>query len=275
MELICPECMGPLATTDGKTARCTLHGGSYRILFWRAAPAKRPQPMPGTIPVAAPLPLNASPYASPSPDVRACPRHPGIYAPHTCAGCMSPICETCSFVQPDGRRLCPDCAAPAAITLPRDLRNLQGVMCSRHPDVQAVVRCHACSKPVCATCDFLLPGQIHVCPDCVTRTDHRMSSKRKMMLGWSFGLAIFATLGIVLLFSGAVAGLAEGPAGEEMFGVLLSLVTFFPSIIGTALAFSTLDRRLSNPGVIWVAIVWNSLLLGTFILLSIIGTLMG
>ena len=95
------------------------------------------------------------------------------------------------------------------------------------------------------------------------------------MLGWSFGLAIFATLGIVLLFSGAVAGLAEGPAGEEMFGVLLSLVTFFPSIIGTALAFSTLDRRLSNPGVIWVAIVWNSLLLGTFILLSMIGTLMG
>lgn len=275
MELLCPECLGPLATTDGKTARCTLHGGAYRILFWRQVPRAAPKPMPGSMPVMSRMPADASPYAPPAPDMRACPRHPAVYAPYICADCMAPLCETCSFLQLDGRRLCPECMAPSPVELPSNSKNLDGVTCSRHPEVAAVVRCLACSKPVCDTCDFLLPGQVHLCPDCVSRTDHRLSSKRKLMLGWSLGLATFATLGIVLLLGGAMLGLADRPGGEEIIGVLFSLVTFFPSLIGTALAFSTRDRRLSNPGLIWVAIVWNSVLLALFLLLSVIGTFMG
>ncbi|HEX7375547.1 MAG TPA: hypothetical protein VF278_00465 [Pirellulales bacterium] len=275
MQLLCPECLGPLATTDGRTARCTLHGGTYRILFWRQAPRTPPQPMPGTMPVVNRLPLDASPYASPAAEVRGCPRHPSVDAPFTCAGCMTPMCQTCSFLRPDGRRFCPDCMSPAPLKLPANSGELNGVKCSRHPEVPAVVRCQACSAPVCATCDFLLPGQIHACPGCVSRTDHRLSSKRKTMLGWAFALAIFATLGMAALFSGAMAGLAQGPGGQEVIGMLFSLVSFFPSLIGTALAFSTLDRRLSNPGVIWVAIVWNCLLLAVFVLLTVIGTFMG
>ena len=56
MELLCPECLGPLVTRDGRTATCTLHGGEYRILFLRgqlvAPPASRP-PIMSTPPVAA------------------------------------------------------------------------------------------------------------------------------------------------------------------------------------------------------------------------------
>lgn len=274
MELLCPECLGPLATTDGKNARCTVHGGSYRILFWREAPATPVRPMTGAMPLAGRLPADASPYAAPAPEVRSCPRHPDVYAPHTCSACMAPMCGTCSFPQPGGGQICPDCMAPAPVRMPPASRMLEGVMCSRHPEVQAVVRCQACSKPVCATCDFCLPGQIHVCPDCASRTDHRMSRKRKTMLGWSFAMAVWATLGMGVLFSGMLANV-QGRAEVEVLGMALGLMIMIPSLVGLALAVSTFDRRLSNPGVIWVAVVWNSLMVAGFLLLSIIGTLMG
>lgn len=274
MELLCPECLGPLATADGKTARCTVHGGSYRILFWRAAPAPQTRPVTGAVPLVQRMPADASPYAPPAPEVRSCPRHPTVYAPHTCSVCMSPMCGTCSFPRPDGRQLCPDCVAPAPVKMPPSSRDLEGVTCSRHPEVPAVVRCQACSQPVCGTCEFILPGQIHVCPDCATRTDQGMSRKRKTLLIWSFALAVWSTLGMAVLFSGLLANV-QGKAELEVLGMAMSLMIFFPSLVGLALAVGTLDRRLSNPGVIWVAVVWNALLVGGFLLLSIIGTMMG
>lgn len=275
MEMLCPECLGPLKTADGKTARCTLHGGDYRILFCREEPTAAPRPMPGALPVVAPMPADASPYASPAPDVRVCPRHPSVFAPHTCRECLTPICETCSFLQPDGWRLCPDCASPGPRRVTAASRALEGVKCTRHPDVPAVVRCQACSKPICATCDFCLPGQVHVCPDCVSRRDDRLSSKRKNTLTWSFVLAVVATLGFVVMLSGAFAGMADDQAGEQLLGLIFSGMVFLPSLVGTALSVGTLDKNLSNPALIWVSVVWNGLLLAAFIALSVIGTFMG
>jgi len=48
---------------------------------------------------------------------------------------------------------------------------------------------------------------------------------------------------------------------------------FFPAIVGAALGISCLDRRLNNPATVWIAAVWNSLLLGLHIILIVIGNL--
>jgi hypothetical protein len=51
MEMLCPQCLSPLVSADGVTAICPAHGGSYRVLFARAAfpappeaPADIPEP---------------------------------------------------------------------------------------------------------------------------------------------------------------------------------------------------------------------------------------
>src|SRR4051794_4881542 len=126
MESFCPECMGPLASSDGQSAVCKLHGGSYRILFTRFA-------IPGM---------------------------PG---------------SEINTVTADG-------------TPVTDAR------CVKHPDSPAVVFCHNCRAPSCATCDFVFPGDIHLCPECAVNSRPKMSSGRRKLIPWSIGLGI---LGIV------------------------------------------------------------------------------
>jgi len=59
-----------------------------------------------------------------------------------------------------------------------------------------------------------------------------------------------------------------------MFGVVLTFLLLLPSVIGMALGFSAVDRRLSNPPMLWVATIWNILIVAGFLLLCIIGNLM-
>ena len=35
MDMLCPECMGSLVSSDGQTAVCSTHGGRYQVLFSR------------------------------------------------------------------------------------------------------------------------------------------------------------------------------------------------------------------------------------------------
>jgi hypothetical protein len=95
------------------------------------------------------------------------------------------------------------------------------------------------------------------------------------MLAWSFGLAVWATCGLALALTGALADFDDLPGAAQALELVIGFVVFIPSMIGTALSVSTLDRRLSNPGVLWVAVVWNGLLLAAFLLLSIVGTVWG
>lgn len=277
--MMCPECMGPLVTADGKTARCTLHGGEYRILFLRGQPVAPPLT---AAPFAAatatrrasfqpPPEAAASPYRSPVHEVQVCARHPNVETETNCLRCGAAICMTCSFPQADGTQLCPDCVSQVR-TSPTAVREVgMGVMCPRHPEVQAERYCQSCRVPLCPTCDFAMPGGVHLCPDCATKTSHGLSSARKSLVGWSFALAIWCTLGLVVLLSGALAEAAAGREGQEVVGVVVSIFVFIPSLVGTALSISALDRRLSNPPVIWVAIVWNVLVLAVLLLLTVVG----
>jgi len=204
MELNCPECMGALATTADGTARCTVHGGVYRILFQR-----QPAVVPAENPAGA--------------------------------------------VEPAGVR------APA------------GMCCVQHPTVPATNQCQLCGAYMCATCDFALPGGMHLCPVCATKPRTELSARRRQSRLWSFALAIWCTLGMAGLFGGAFAGMARSLANAQVFGSLLTLGILVPAIVGLSLGLGAIDRRLVNPPSLWVATIWNGLIVAAFLLLTLIG----
>jgi uncharacterized BrkB/YihY/UPF0761 family membrane protein len=125
---------------------------------------------------------------------------------------------------------------------------------------------------MCATCDFELPGGLHICPACAAAPKTTLSSRRKGLLIGSYALAVWSTLGMAVLFSGALADMVKTKEGAAMIGIVLSLFLLVPSIIGLALGFSAMDRRLVNGPAIWIAVVWNGIILAAFLLLSVIGT---
>lgn len=326
MEMLCPECLGPLEARDGRMARCTLHGGHYRVLFWRGQPWTTMAHEPGQSItglanrivskcthcgqrfkilaehvgkkarckicqsefVVAPFPSHlvsggdssqaivaSAPLTAQATKGRTCVRHANKPAEYVCARCGSPICATCSFPQASGSQLCPDCVNVVATALApgeRASEDFTGVVCAHHPNVQAVRRCAVCGAPMCATCDFELPGRVHVCPTCVAAPRQGLSGKRKGYLVWSYVLAAWCTLGLAVIFSGALAGTVESQAGVEVLGVIIFLLIFAPSIIGTALGFAALERRLANPASVWVAAIWNGIILAVLLLLVIIGS---
>lgn len=105
-------------------------------------------------------------------------------------------------------------------------------------------------------------------------TNRGLSPARKKLVGWSFALAAWCTVGLSLLFSGLFAEIAADPEGSEVFGLIFSLLVFMPALVGTALSLGTLDRRLTNPPVVWVAVVWNIVIVSILLLLTVVGMFM-
>jgi len=207
MKAYCPDCMGALAATSADSVRCTIHGGTYQVLFQRE-------------------PLNP------------------------------PVLEVSG-------------GTPAG-TPPK----LAGHRCVQHPNLPATRQCQACGAYMCDTCDFALPGNIHVCPACATKPQTEMSSKRKGQRGWSYGLAIGATLGLGVIFSGTINADPNNPGSEDAVGTLFMFIVLIPALVGMALGMGAIDRRLTNPISLWIPTIWNGLIVGLFLLLCVIG-LMG
>ena len=147
-------------------------------------------------------------------------------------------------------------------------------MCAQHPEVNAVRRCGLCGSTMCATCDFELPGAFHLCPTCATTPQTALSPKRKKLVGFAYALAAWSTLALAVFFGGAVLGLfSQNKELEAVIDLVFGLFVFAPTLGGTALSFSALDRRLGNPPVIWGAVMWNGILLALYIGLSLLGSL--
>jgi hypothetical protein len=246
---------------DDQTARCSLHGGQYQILFAREVGAAQ-----------------GGPAGSP-PTV--CQQHPNLAAAYACAKCGAGLCATCDFPQPDGTHLCAGCAAAVPLTILAPGAEAPPVIlgkfgfCLQHPRVAAVARCRSCGAAVCSTCDFVLAGNVHCCPKCATQPKKGLTPKRRKALAWAYGLAIWATLGLAVMLSGALTPEGGSKAEEEAIGAVIGFLVLIPSIIGTAMAVSAVERRLPNPPSIWGAVVWNGLLLVIFLLLAVVGTFMG
>jgi hypothetical protein len=224
-----------------------------------------------------------------------CVQHPNIAAVARCGSCGMGICQTCDFLVPSpsnstsmlqlggNMHLCPNCIAargaggfvPSPIPRPQPsvIPLGSGIVCTLHAGVPAVRNCHVCHKPMCQTCDFELPGQFHVCPNCATNPDRKMGSSRKRNLIIAYLLGGWSTLGLALLLSGVFAGMAKSKSDLEAIGVVISMLVFLPALAGIALSISSLDRKLGNPGSVWGAVVWNSINVAVLILLVIIGNM--
>lgn len=235
-------------------------------------------------------PAPANPYAAAAAQTMwMCVQHPNVPAIRQCDNCGVAICSTCDFAMPRpgsagtlnisaDLHLCPTCvsARNRAVSSPTAARQIVplplGVMCAYHPQVNAVRRCNVCSKPVCPTCDFEMPGYFHVCPECASKPQTEMSPKRKKNLVISYVLAVVATVGLAIVFSGALSDTVRTQKDAEMvIGLALQFFVFVPSIIGVALGISCFDKRLANPPVIWGAAVWNGLIVAAMLVLTFIG----
>jgi hypothetical protein len=126
---------------------------------------------------------------------------------------------------------------------------------------------------VCQTCDFSFPGNIHLCPKCATEPQKGLKGKRKAYLIWSYILAGWSTLATIFFLGGGAAGMGE-EAGAEGIGLMMTFFMLIPAIIGMALGSSAMERR-SKPISVWVATLWNGLIVALFILLCIVGLSMG
>ena len=62
-------------------------------------------------------------------------------------------------------------------------------------------------------------------------------------------------------------------ANAEAIGTAFVFLTLLPSIVGVALGVATFDRRLSTPGIVWVGIIGNGLVLLIWVLLMIVGAM--
>lgn len=258
--VVCPSCADSFrvpAGSLGRQARC-LCGNEFMITM--AAPPAIPPSVQIAAPVAA---------------ILTCSFHPGVPATCACNRCRALICTTCGFAMGDGTMLCPTCAVSGAAGAAISTIAPAGRRCQRHPEVAAAFLCRTCGASMCPTCDFVFPGNIHLCPTCATSTRRPMSSKRKALVGWALGMAAWSTIGMVLMFSGLLAREFTNEKDLQAFGVLIGALVGLPSLIGGGLGISSLDRRLGNPPIVWVTAIWNILLLSVWLLLVIIGSLKG
>jgi hypothetical protein len=267
MDFLCPECMGSLESSDGTMAKCALHGGEFKILF-----ARSPFRMPAGAASASQLVL--------APATK-CRWHPSMDAVGLCADCGAGVCGVCSFsLEPAGGHLCPLCAqrrasggAPPVLQAPTPAEPEvpAGARCRQHPDVEATSKCKLCGTFLCKTCVFEIPGGFKLCPACATAPRSALSHKRKILLIGSFVAAAWCSLVLGALMGGFFRDMARQKEGQQMLGTLLMFILIIPSIIGVALGCSAMERRMTNTMAIWIATIWNSIILGSFILLMIYG----
>jgi hypothetical protein len=280
MDLICPDCRGELRMSSADTAVCVQHGGKFEVLFDRfAAPA--------------------------APTAAACYVHPKQTAVASCQACGTALCSLCTFdvngqafcgdcvvahTAKPGQKLCPDCDLSVADSIKRcdcghdftllnlstrRRRNIPTGTCAHHPEVPGVVRCKLCSQSICATCDFALPGGVHLCPSCIEKeSTGEISPKRKKQTYIAIGLATWSTLLIGFLITGALNTLFTHDASGKVADMAITNLILWPLMVGTGLSIGALDRKLRNTGLMKAAAWWNGVLVAIS-LLFVIGANVG
>jgi hypothetical protein len=216
-----------------------------------------------------------------------CAQHTTVLAAQSCHRCGLPMCELCAFPF-NGQMLCPNCIGqaappPAPVAYATAQRAYgyagtrytpvsavpAGVRCVQHPNVSATQQCKLCAAYMCGTCDFALPDGVHICPACAAKPKTDLSPRRKKLMITSYVMAAVSTLGMAIVFTGALRAI-DDRAARTGLAVLLMFVTLICSTIGTAVGFSARDRRLPTPMALWIAAIWNSVMLACYLLTIIL-----
>jgi capsular polysaccharide biosynthesis protein len=156
------------------------------------------------------------------------------------------------------------------MTTPQKLQ--PGVNCLHHPKVPAVHLCSKCKTPVCATCDFTFPGDLHICPKCVENNDPVISPRRKRNVIWSLVCAVGGLVLFILFFVRAQG--IESESDLEVHSTIFGFLIIVVAMVGVALGLGAMDKRLGNTMSMWIATVWNMVILGAFTLLCVVGLFM-
>ena len=146
--------------------------------------------------------------------------------------------------------------------------------CLQHPNVPAVAACQICGINCCTTCAFSFPGNLHFCPDCALSGQTTLSPRRKKYLISSFILGGWSLVALIGTIAFAAMMVGDDPLAEIVLGVVLMVVAYVPSVIGTALGMSALRKGGPNPATVWIALILYSIILAVFFLLMLIGNFM-
>src|SRR5262249_6715417 len=160
--------------------------------------------------------------------------HPDLRAVFLCSVCGRAICTICAFTRNDGSRVCTQCAN-AAMPVEGDGPKLVGrahlppehvrfLKCVQHPNVSAVQVCRLCGAPMCATCEFSLPNDVHLCPRCVAAPPKTISKSRRGLVIAAFVIAAYSTLGLVLFTSGALMAVLDPTRDRAIIGLIFSFL---------------------------------------------------
>lgn len=146
---------------------------------------------------------------------------------------------------------------------------MTGTMCAQHGEVEAVYRCRICASPMCITCDFALPGDMHVCPVCIEKEPSKeLSSKRLILMIAGIACAFLGSLVLIVTVTGTFHRALGNSEGANM---LIGNLMIWPAVAGMACSLAAYDRRLHNSFGIQVARIWNAVNLGIFLLFMVIG----
>ncbi len=97
-----------------------------------------------------------------------------------------------------------------------------------------------------------------------------MTPTRKMLVGWALGMAAALSGLVALVMIGSFSDLESA----LMLFVLIAACTILP-VQGVGFAVGAMDRRAGNPPIVWVAVIWNCLILGTLTILVFVGLMAG
>lgn len=125
---------------------------------------------------------------------------------------------------------------------------------------------------MCTTCDFAFPGDVHLCPECASKPQG-LSPKRKRLVIGAYAMGVISLLSLVGIMALGAMGLVDDKSSQGAAAVLGGLVMFVSAIVGTSLGVGALDRRLGNPLSVWIAAIFNGIILAILILLVIVGNL--
>jgi hypothetical protein len=100
----------------------------------------------------------------------------------------------------------------------------------------------------------------------------KLTPKRRNMIIGSYVAAAFATLMLIGLFG--MFAVITGDTVQTAASTIISVLLLGSAITGVALGFGAIHKGLKNPFSIWVAAIWNLVMLLIYFIISIIGLTM-